>query len=280
MYLTREQINGYREKGYLLIPNCFSRSEVEVMRMQLPALFAEDSPERVVEKNKNVARSVYGSHKTNEVFRRLTLQRRLVEPARQILGSDVYVYQFKINAKAALGGDVWEWHQDYIFWLKEDGMPDARALNVTIFIDDMNEFNGPLFVIPGSQKEGMIDISPRSQRLGYDDVRTGVYLTSPEWISNLTADLKYSLSEEIVFQLVNKYGIESAKGPAGSVLLFHPNLVHGSSSNISPLDRAVTIITFNSTENAPLGAENLRPEFLVSRDPAPIAPLAEDSLLV
>jgi ectoine hydroxylase len=40
----------------------------------------------------------------------------------------VYIYQFKINVKAAFGGDVWQWHQDYIFWRNEDGMPGTESL--------------------------------------------------------------------------------------------------------------------------------------------------------
>lgn len=278
MLLSREQLESYGEKGYLLLLNCFSQSEVEAMRAELPALFAEDSPRRVIEKDNNVVRSVYGAHLTNEVFHRLTQQPRIVEPAMQILGSKVYVYQFKINAKAALRGDVWEWHQDYVFWRKEDGMPDARALNVTIFLDDVNEFNGPLLVIPGTQKEGVIDVPSREEQMGFDDVRTGVYETSPTWISNLTADLKYSMSKDVITRLVNQHGIESPKGSAGSVLLFHPNLVHGSSNNISPFDRVITFITFNSVENVPIGSGNARPEFLVNRDLSPVVPLAQDSL--
>jgi ectoine hydroxylase len=279
MHLSKEQLESYDEKGYVLLLNCFSESEVEAMRAELPALFAEDSPRRVIEKDNNIVRSVYGSHLTNEVFHRLTLQPRIVEPAMQILGSKVYVYQFKINAKAALGGDVWAWHQDYVFWRNEDGMPDARALNVTIFLDEVNEFNGPLLVLPGSQKEGVIDVPSRQQQIGFDDVRTGVYESSPAWISNLTADLKYSIGRDDITRLVNHYGIESPKGSAGSVLMFHPNLVHGSSNNISPFDRVVTIITFNSVENSPTGSGgNPRPEFLVSRDPSPLVPLAQDSL--
>jgi ectoine hydroxylase len=30
-------------------------------------------------------------------------------------------------------------------------MPDARAMNIAIFLDEVNEFNGPLMFIPGSQ---------------------------------------------------------------------------------------------------------------------------------
>jgi Phytanoyl-CoA dioxygenase (PhyH) len=57
----------------------------------------------------------------------------------------------------------------------------------------------------------------------------------------LTADLKYALRKEAVAGLVGEYGITAAKGPAGSVLFFHSNMVHGSPNNISPFDRLLAI---------------------------------------
>ena len=92
-------------------------------------------------------RSVYGSHETNALFRRLCHDSRLVEPAMQLLDGPVYLHQLKVNAKLGMVGDVWEWHQDFIFWLREDGMPRPLALTAAVFMDDVNEFNGPLLFI-------------------------------------------------------------------------------------------------------------------------------------
>ena len=36
-------------------------------------------------------------------------------------------------------------------------MPTERAMNVAIFLDDVNEYNGPLMFIPGSHKKGVVD---------------------------------------------------------------------------------------------------------------------------
>ena len=36
-------------------------------------------------------------------------------------------------------------------------MPTERAMNVAIFLDDVNPFNGPLMFIPGSHKKGVVD---------------------------------------------------------------------------------------------------------------------------
>lgn len=272
MRLTPAQQKIYEDNGFLFLPEYFTKAEVNVMRAELPALFNEDSPRRVMEKESQVVRSVYGSHTTNDVFRSLSRLPRLVEPARQILGSDVYVYQFKINAKVAFGGDLWEWHQDYVFWRKEDGMPSPRVINVAIFLDEVHEFNGPMLMIPGTQKEGVIDV-PAHESL------PPAYAQSPAWISNLTADLKYSLDRGTVARMVTQHGIVAPKGPAGSVIFFHGNLVHGSVPNMSPFDRALAFITYNSVENILPHREKPRPEFLVSRDSSPVVPLSNEALL-
>ena len=279
MGITKEELKTFEDRGFVLIPEYFSRSEVAVMRAELASEFAEDSPRRVVEKDGNIVRSVYGSHRSNEVFRRLAYHPRLVEPAMQILGSQVYVYQFKINAKTAFTGDIWEWHQDYIFWLKEDGMPTERVVNALVFLDEVTEFNGPLFVVPGSHKEGVFDIPSREELLGKNAKLPEVYKKNAAWISNLTADLKYSLNKDVITDLIKRRGMAAPKGPEGSVLFFHCNLVHGSANNISPFDRVNVIISFNSIDNIPVSDKEPRPEFLVSRDSTPIVPLPDDVLL-
>jgi len=281
MLLTEEQLKNYEEGGFVFLPEYFALREIEIMKSQLPAIFAEDSPRRVVEKNGNIVRSVYGSHTSNEVFGRLSRHPRIIEPAEQILGSQVYVYQFKINAKAAFGGDVWEWHQDYVFWRKEDGMPAPRVTSVAVYLDEVNEYNGPVFLIPGSHKNGVINVDARdldtSKENGPPD-----YKIRKNWISNLTADLKYSLDKETVAELISIHGITAPKGPPGSVLFFHGNMIHGSPNNMSPFDRVVVIITLNSVDNIPIPVSDKerRPEFLSARNVNPVASLSDDALLL
>lgn len=261
MRLTSEQLQFYADNGFLFLPNYFSSGEIAVIKDEIPAIFQEDTPRRVVEKNGDV-RSVYGSHVTSETLWQLSRHPKIVEPAMQIINDEVYIYQFKINAKVAFSGDVWEWHQDYVFWLKEDGMPAAHVVNAVIFLDEVNEFNGPLFLIPGSHKEGVIDVAAHDGLNGNHDDRP--------WLSNLTASLKYSLNQSVVARLVTKYGMAAPKGMPGSVLFFGGNMVHGSSNNISPFDRKLILVTFNSVRNAPPITENSRPHFLMSRDTEPV----------
>lgn len=269
MYISKAELESYARDGYLLKPAYFSGEEILVMKEQLDTVFSAGGPERILEDN-GIVRSVYGVHKSNEVFRRLVRHPKLIQPAMEILESRVYVHQFKINAKAAMGGDIWEWHQDFIFWNKEDGVPEPRVVNMSIFLDEVTEFNGPLMVIPGSHRRGMIDMNSKTPAARRKD--------DPAWTTNLTADLKYSLSRAEIAALIASNGIAAPKGPAGSLLLFDANLFHGSNSNMSPFNRAMIIVTYNSVENVPRAVNNPRPEFLAARDYLPLEPLPDDCL--
>lgn len=250
MSLTDEQLSFYQAQGYVFLPNFFSDGEIQVLKAEIPGLLQNDEIGKVLEKSGKTVRGLHGSHTRNSVLNNLTRLPRLIEPAMQILESKVYVYQFKINTKAAFYGDGWPWHQDFVFWSEEDGMPTPRATNVMIFLDEVNQFNGPLFLVPGSHQEGKIQVSSQGEG----------------WEANVSVNLKYALPNHMVAELVNKQSIVAPTGAAGSVLFFHPNCVHGSANNISPFSRNVAIITYNSVENIPLKTENLRPEFLVNRD--------------
>ena len=54
-------------------------------------------------------------------------------------------------------------------------MPEARAMNIALMVDDANEFNGPLWVIPGSHREGVYEAGHDLQTTSYSslDFRQG-----------------------------------------------------------------------------------------------------------
>jgi ectoine hydroxylase len=188
----------------------------------------------------------------------------------------VYVYQFKINIKKAFNGDKWDWHQDFIYWQKEDGIPSDRMVSAAVFIDEVNEFNGPMFFIPGSHGQGVLEAPARTLISAEGN---SVYKNSPSWISHLTADIKYTVERDIVSRLVTRLGIVAPKGAGGSVLFFHSNIVHSSPNNISPFDRIIAFVTYNCTENIPVTAGSGRPDFLCGRDYRPLVTVSDSALL-
>jgi ectoine hydroxylase len=183
-----------------------------------------------------------------------------------VIGDDVYVHQSKVNVKAPFTGDQWEWHQDYINWLRSDAIQRPDLVNVAVFLDEVNEFNGPLTFIPGSHAEGLLAGADNDgMPIGYEE--------APSWVSTLTATEKFQIRHELIGALARRGGLVSAKGEAGSVLLFHPNVLHASSPNLSPFRRAVLLLVYNGVTNAPLDVLHPRPAFLAERSVAALQPI-------
>jgi ectoine hydroxylase len=126
-------------------------------------------------------------------------------------------------------------------------------------------------LIPQSHQLGIIDggvdgnggSGPPRQRSG-------------DWRQHVSSDLEYTIPESQANQLVEKYGTSLATGPIGTICAFHPNIVHSSSNNSSNDRRALLLVTYNLVSNAP--PSPTRPEFLVSRDSAPVVRLAGAAL--
>ena len=263
MQLTSEQLRIYDRQGYLLLPNCFSKAEVELMKAEAADIYAcaKDLP-IALDKDEKTVRVVHGVHFQKEVFQRLVHHPKIVKPLMQMLGSSVYVHQANINFKGAFENVMWPWHQDYTYFWKLDGIPTARMVNAIIFLDEVNEFNGSIWLIPGSHKEGIISIFSEEEQ------------------SFTNRRLTYMIDRKTVAKLVEKYGIAAPKGQAGSILFFHPSCVHSSGPNtISPFNRTIVVINYNSAENVPVAVEKPRPEYFASRNYRPIEPLSEDALL-
>jgi len=192
----------------------------------------------------------------------------LLQPAEQLVGNRVYIHQAKLNTKHAMVGDWWEWHQDFTFWKLDDGMPNPDVVTAMVYLNEINEFNGPLLLIPGSHKAGVIDPEGKTALTSVteEDTRFRAYQASKPYLSALTADLKYTVAQQTVAEWAVKKGLYSAKGPAGSVLFFHGNILHASSNNLSPWDRHTLLVTYNNVANALSEVESPRPSFIANRN--------------
>jgi ectoine hydroxylase len=256
MKLSPEQLAAFDRDGYLFFPSLFSPEELRPLVDEVPRLYAQDRVENVREKGSDAVRTNFAAHLYSEPFARLARHPRMVEPVTQIFEEEVYMHQFKINGKMAFDGDVWQWHQDYGTWKNDDLMPEARAMNVAIFLDDVNEFNGPLMFIPGSHRLGALDAAHDTSTTSY-----------PLW----------TIDHDVIRKLVERGGIVAPKGPAGSMIVFHSCLVHASTSNLSPWNRVSVYLSLCAVSNHIRRFK--RPEYIAHRDFTPIACLPDDCLL-
>jgi ectoine hydroxylase len=255
MPLTPKQLKEFDELGYLVLPNCFSEEETDVLRSEAEGIYATDRQE-VWREKLGAPRTAFAAHTYNEAFGLLGCHPRLIEPLEQFFGEPVYMHQFKINAKAPFDGELWQWHQDYGTWKRDDGMPEARAMNISVFLDEVMAVNGPLMFIPKSHKGGTL-------AAGHDKTTTSY----PLW----------TLDNPTVTKLVEDGGIVAPTGKPGTVLMFHGNLAHASPPNMTPYPRKIVYLTLCAVSNHI--TQFKRPEFIAHRDFTPIKPCADDALL-
>lgn len=255
MQLTQDQIEQYHADGLLTVEAVFSPDEVELLNEAYWRDVQVPGDHRLRETSGEEIRAVYASHLRQPEFAALIRDPRLLSPVKQLLVDDVYVYQLKINAKPAFGGDKWAWHQDFLAWKLADNLPAPRQVNAVLFLDEVNEYNGPIIFVPGSHRNGLVHKDRHNgparstQHLDPDDI---------------------SLNRDQMAALVQQYGMFSPKGPAGSVLFFHSEVVHGSSQNMSPFQRRLLIVTYNDSANRPQPVGKPRPEYVVGQDYTPL----------
>jgi len=254
--LSQAQLKEFDEKGFLFFPSLFDASEIDSLTSQLEDLFAQEMVCNVREKGSKSVRTNFAAHNYNQAFARLSRHPRMIKPVEELFDESVYMHQFKVNAKAAFDGDVWQWHQDFGTWHADDHMAEPRAMNIAIFLDDVNEHNGPLMFIPGSHKKGVLEAGHDTETTSY-----------PLW----------TLDAETISSLVDEGGIVSPKGPAGSMILFHSCLVHASGSNLSPWDRKAVYLSLCAVSNHIKRFK--RPGYIAHRQFAPIECLPDDCLI-
>lgn len=256
--LSLRELEQFDRRGFLFLPEVFTRDEIDLMNKELNILARRPNnrkrPEVIQEPSSRTVRSIFEVHKSSPTFRRAAADRRLAGIAEQILDSRAYIHQSRVNLKPALDGKEFFWHSDFETWHQEDGMPAMRAVSMSIFLTDSVEFNGPLMVVPRSHRQFV-------QCAGE---------TPDEHYKQSLRRQQYGVPDlEGLTQLVENNGIEAPKGPAGSVVIFDCNLMHGSTGNLSPWPRVNLFFVYNSVKNAlvdPFCGQPPRPEYIASRN--------------
>ncbi|CAI4155055.1 ectoine hydroxylase [Streptomyces albidoflavus] len=260
--ITRSDLQSYEDNGFLAVEELITPEEVGVYRSELDRLVADPlirADERaIVEPKSEKVRSVFEIHKISEIFAGLVRDERLLGRARQILGSDVYVHQSRINVKPGFGASGFYWHSDFETWHAEDGLPRMRAVSVSIALTENYDTNGGLMIMPGSHRTyvGCNGVTPK------DNYKRSLQMQD--------AGIP---SDEVLTEFADRHGIKLFTGKAGSATWFDCNAMHGSGDNITPYPRSNVFIVFNSVDNAaeePFAAPVRRPEFIGARDFTPV----------
>ncbi|MFW6718936.1 ectoine hydroxylase [Streptomyces sp. MAR4 CNY-716] len=256
------ELEGYERNGYLTVDQLITAEEVETYRAELDRLVADPQiradARSIVEASTQAVRSIFEIHKISDVFGELVRDERVLDRARQILGSDVYIHQSRINVKPGFGASGFYWHSDFETWHAEDGLPNMRTVSVSIALTENYETNGGLMIMPGSHKTflGCAGATPK------DNYKKSLQMQDAG-----------TPSDGALTEMAEAHGIKLFTGSAGGATWFDCNCMHGSGDNITPYARSNVFLVFNSVENAavePFAAPVRRPEYIGARDFTPV----------
>jgi ectoine hydroxylase len=257
--LSKQESGAFIRDGFIVLRDVFDEHEVEALREEAARLRtvghdALDPETLISEPGSRLVRSVFRVHGQSRIFGRLSADARLAGVARYLLNDDVYIHQSRMNYKPGFRGKEFYWHSDFETWHVEDGMPRMRAVSMTVLLTENTPYNGPLMLMPGSHMHYV----------------TCVGETPENHYRRSLKQQEYGVpNDEFLTRLASDGGIVAPTGPAGTVIVFDCNTMHGSASNISPFPRSNAFIVYNALSNrleAPFGPQVARPEFIASRD--------------
>jgi phytanoyl-CoA hydroxylase len=229
--INQQDVMFYQDQGYLVVENVLSTSEVSALRLDLERMVAaaasvsENNEVYDLEDTHSVdnprVRRVKEPHKVMPSVESLMRQPALVSILTKLIGPGVRFQTSKLNLKSAGFGAAVEWHQDWAFYPHTND----DLLAVGILLDDVEDINGPLQVIPGSHKAEIINHHADGYFCGAIDPTQ----------SSVDFDSAVSLT-----------------GRAGAVTFHHARTIHGSALNRSDRSRNLLLFQFTAVDAWPL----------------------------
>ena len=200
--LTDQQIGQYREQGYVNLGRVLTDAGLQQVRAQIMAAWrAEKGPFDPAAnwlKNSLLA----DIHHYSEAVRKYYFSGPLVDVAARLIGPNIKAVTAQLTFKLRGNTMPFDWHQDNAY----GELDPYNALTCLTALDDADERNGCLWLIPGSHKAGQADFQ-RSE-----------------------AD---RCNQRPVVLEVDESRAVAAPMQAGEVLFFHCHMLHHSEGNRS-----------------------------------------------
>ncbi len=219
--LSDQQKEDYRRDGFLMVQDVVTPKQLRKMQQVTDALIAASAgvseSNDIYDLDKGHSKEsprltrIKLPHKRHEIFEEVLKKSVVTEVLGDLLGPDTTLITSKLNTKAPGGGAAVEWHQDWAFYPHTND--DLLAFG--ILLEDVEEDNGPLMVLPGTHKGPVLSHHANGVFCGAIDPADPLF--EPDKAVTLT-------------------------GKAGSMSVHHVRTLHGSAPNVS--DRARKILFF------------------------------------
>lgn len=240
---TMTMTESYRRAGYITLPGAFSEAYLAQLRAEsdrLLQLCAEESaryaPRIEWEKDylaredqtnmERVIRKLEPVSDLSPLFAELAFSESVAGPVRTLFGEDVELFEDKLNLKLP-GGSAYPWHQDWSCCWR--AFTDD-LITCFIYLDDADENNGCLQVVPGSHSAKTIYPFRQGSRFEID--------TS-------------AIAQERIVPVPLK---------AGEMIFFDPYLLHYSALNRSTTPRRSIIYTYHPARLGQINQHRFPPD--------------------
>ncbi|MDE0430084.1 MAG: phytanoyl-CoA dioxygenase family protein [Caldilineaceae bacterium] len=232
--VTQEQIDFYRENGFVVLHDFLTPEELETWRDAVDGAVRRRGERRQLHHKDNKYRGTYYDYifvqrvnlwMDSPEVRRLILDPRLGKLAAELAGVD----GMRIWHDQALIKQPWAnptgWHLDNPKW----SYSSRDTLSIWVALDDATLQNGCLYFLPGSHKTADYDDVPIGENIG------DIFRVYPQWQETMSAP---------------------AEMKAGSCSFHNGLIAHGAGANMTPgWRRAMTCgfmpdgCTFNGKQN-------------------------------
>ncbi|HKC64779.1 MAG TPA: phytanoyl-CoA dioxygenase family protein [Pyrinomonadaceae bacterium] len=221
--LNDEQVEFYREHGYVAGVHVLDDAQIDALREELKALADSKHPahELFYEYHSNESADpskilfhALGAWRIAPAFHDVLWNPAFIVPASQLLGGAVRFWHDQLFCKPAQHGGVVAWHQDYSYWTRTRPM---AHLSCWIGLDDATRDNGCVHYVPDSHRWNLLPVTGLADDM--DAIQTV-----------LTAEQRREFKP---------VAIELKKGWAS---FHHPLMVHGSFENRTRHERRALVI--------------------------------------
>jgi len=229
--LEKEQLDFFHENGYLLIPEVWNQQDISLIRKDLDEAAAGHFTVRL---DMHFHKSIKQAHRG----KKMCDIGDAICSGRAIPIASTTFFCKPNNPKEY--GSIW--HQDNFAPMAPNG---DNYLNLAIIVDDADETNGSLVVVPKSHKIGMLKFKPTPNFT--TDENGNLVQSAPigdaKKLSDYTDKNGQQLSDDLeTVQLEYK---------AGDVLVVHGLLLHKADKNLHPTKWRRTIYSVYIKENEP-----------------------------
>lgn len=220
MHLTCEEIQRYHDDGYLIFPALIQRALIADYKRILDELVSATESMESAQCGHSLQPDACGNPIPGRLFkvqgvccvdpRMLDLAREpaIIERVGTLIGPQLHMFGSKFFPMLPRGGTSTGWHQDNHYF----GTDSDRVVSCGIYLEDSDRSNGCLRVLPKSHLRG-------------------------ELVEHSVGDGKMAHGQ---WTEVDESQANFVECPAGTVVLFSANLLHGAGTNNSDRSRYST----------------------------------------